>query len=220
MTYTNPIEFATWLEPADNFVTREEWLTTGISFLWRGVFPQVKHPKWRVTVGWPKGSRGGKHSIGQCWDKASSDDGTYEIFISPELDNPLQVLETLAHEMCHAIVGCEAGHKDGFPVLCKLIGLQKPWTSTTAGPLLASILRIYSEQLGVYPHARLNDMRKRQTTRMLKATCPNPDCEVRIDDKPYTVRMSQQWADAGMPSCPCGSLMELDGQEEKEQLAA
>jgi len=65
-----------------------------------------------------------------------------------------------------------------------------------------------------YPHALLNDVRKRQPTRMLKATCPNPDCAIRFNvegNKPYTVRITQQWADAGMPSCPCGTLMKLDG---------
>ena len=65
-----------------------------------------------------------------------------------------------------------------------------------------------------YPHALLNDVRKRQPTRMLKATCPNPDCQVRLNvegNNPYTVRITQQWADAGMPSCPCGTLMQLDG---------
>jgi hypothetical protein len=30
-------------------------------------------------------------------------------------------------------------------------------------------------------------------------------------NKPYTVRLTQQWADAGMPSCPCGTLMVLAG---------
>jgi hypothetical protein len=68
--------------------------------------------------------------------------------------------------------------------------------------------------LGPYPHARLNDVRKRQSTRMLKATCPNPDCAIRLNvagNKPYTVRITQRLADAGMPSCPCGTLMELDG---------
>jgi hypothetical protein len=48
---------------------------------------------------------------------------------------------------------------------------------------------------------------------MLKAICPNPDCEISLNvegNKPYTVRITQQWADAGMPSCPCGTLMELD----------
>jgi hypothetical protein len=79
-------------------------------------------------------------------------------------------------------------------------------------------LDIYAKQLGEYPHARLNDnLRKKQTTRMLKASCPNPACAVRNEAKPYTVRLSQQWADAGMPSCPCGAVMELESTGEEEE---
>jgi hypothetical protein len=119
--------------------------------------------------------RGGKHAIGQCWDRISSNDGAYELFISPELDRPHEILHVLAHEMAHAVVGCDQGHKGEFVALCKKIGLVKPWTATTPGPELAATLAIYGLQLGPYPHARLNDVRKRQSTRMLKATCPNPN---------------------------------------------
>src|SRR5262245_7997560 len=112
------------------------------------------------------------------------------------------------------IVGCDKGHKGEFGALCKLIGLVKPWTATAPGPELTATLAIYAAQLGPYPHARLSDVRKRQGTRMLKATCPNPDCEIRgstASGKTYTVRISQQWADAGMPTCPCGTAMKLGG---------
>jgi hypothetical protein len=34
-------------------------------------------------------------------------------------------------------------------------------------------------------------------------------------NKPYTVRITQQWADAGMPSCPCGTLMVLDSASDE-----
>jgi hypothetical protein len=136
------------------------------------------------------------------------------------LDRPIEILHVLAHEMAHAIVGTEAGHKGGFVKLCKAIGLIKPWTATTPGPELAKALAIYALQLGPYPHARLNDVHKRQTTRMLKATCPNPDCEALENGKPYTVRISQQTADFGCPTCPCGTEMVLagggHGEEERE----
>ena len=213
-TYNNEMSWVSWMTPVDDEPTRESWLLSAIDRMARSLFPAFKQPKWRVTCGWPKGVRGGKHAIGQCWDRTSSNDGTYEIFISPELDRPHEILHTLAHEMIHAIVGCDKGHKGEFVALCKAIGLVKPWTATTPGPELAATLAIYALQLGPYPHARLNDVRKRQTTRMLKATCPNPDCEIRLNvegNKPYTVRITQQWADAGMPSCPCGTLMELGG---------
>jgi SprT-like family len=213
-THNNEMSWASWMTPVDDEPTREAWLLSAIDRMARSLFPAFKQPRWRVTCGWQKGVRGGKHAIGQCWDRTSSNDGTYEIFISPELDQPGEILHTLAHEMIHAIVGCEVGHKGEFVTRCKAIGLVKPWTATTPGAELAAKLAIYALQLGPYPHARLNDLRKRQTTRMLKATCPNPDCEIGAStdsDKPYTIRITQQWADAGMPSCPCGTLMELDG---------
>ena len=213
------IECNRWATPVDPYLTREEWLVAAIDRLAISVFPSFKRPAWRVTCGWPKGVRGGKHAIGQCWDKASSNDGTYELFISPELDHPFFLLETLAHEMVHAIVGCEEKHKGPFPRLCKAIGLEKPWTTTNAGPELAAKLAVIAYQLGPYPHSRLNDgNRKKQTTRLLKATCPNPECDALADNgKPYTVRISQQTADFGCPTCPCGTEMMLAGTEEPSE---
>jgi hypothetical protein len=132
------IDVAAWHTPVDPEPTREAWLLAGIDRMARSTFPTCALPKWRVATGWPKGSRGSSktHSIGQCWDRASSEDGSYEIFISPELDHPVTILATLAHEMVHAIVGCDAGHKGEFPALCKKIGLVKPWTATSPSPEL------------------------------------------------------------------------------------
>jgi len=59
-------------------------------------------------------------------DRPSSDEGMHEIFISPELDRPLEILYTLTREMVHAMVGCDKGRKDEFVALCKAIGLVKP----------------------------------------------------------------------------------------------
>ena len=100
-TYNNEISWASWMTPVDDEPTREAWLLSAIDRVARSLFPAFKQPKWRVTCGWPKGVRGGKHAIGQCWDRTSSNDGTYEIFISPELNRPLEILHTLAHEMIH-----------------------------------------------------------------------------------------------------------------------
>ena len=210
----NEMSWASWMTPVDDEPTRESWLLSAIDRMARSLFPAFKPPKWRVTCGWPKGVRGGKHAIGQCWPPTASEDSTAEMFISPELDQPIEILHVLAHEMCHGIVGTDCGHKGAFVNLCKKIGLVAPWTATTPGPELLKTLAIYAVQLGPYPHARLNDVRQRQTTRLLKATCPNPECAIRLNaagNKPYTVRITQQWAEAGMPSCPCGTLMELEG---------
>lgn len=69
---TKPVaKAAGWAKDADK-INREEWLTRVAQ---RDVLPLVaanggQTAKFRVSVGWPKGSRGGKgaESIGQCWD--------------------------------------------------------------------------------------------------------------------------------------------------------
>jgi len=212
-TDNNSESWVSWMTPVDDAPNRESWLMEAVERLARSTFPAFKRPAWRVTCGWPKGTRGGKHAIGQCWPSASSADGTHELFISPELDRPVEILHVLAHEMVHAIVGTEAGHKGEFVKLCKAIGLVKPWIATTAGPELAKTLAIYAAQLGPYPHARLNDVHKKQSTRMLKATCPNPKCDLLTQlGKPLTGRFSQEVADLGLPFCPhCSTQMELAG---------
>lgn len=210
----NEISWASWMTPVDDQPNRESWLMEAIARMSTSVFPAFKHPQWRVTCGWPKGVRGGKHAIGQCWPPTASKDGTAEMFISPELDHPIEILHVLAHEMIHAIVGTEQGHQGEFVKLCKAIGLQKPWTATTPGPQLAKTLAIFALQLGPYPHARLNDThRKKQGVRLLKAICPNLECPILIKlGKPLSGRFSQEMADLGLPVCSCcATQMELTG---------
>jgi len=100
-TDNNEISWASWMTPVDDEPTRESWLLSAIDRMARSLFPAFKQPPWRVTCGWPKGVRGGKHAIGQCWPTTASADGTHELFISPELDSPIEVLHVLAHEMIH-----------------------------------------------------------------------------------------------------------------------
>jgi hypothetical protein len=57
---------ASWMTPCDDAPNRETWLMEAVERLARSTFPAFKQPKWRVTCGWPKGLRGGKHAIGQC----------------------------------------------------------------------------------------------------------------------------------------------------------
>ncbi len=97
----NEISWASWMTPVDDQPNRESWLMEAIARMSTSVFPAFKHPQWRVTCGWPKGVRGGKHAIGQCWPPTASKDGTAEMFISPELDHPIEILHVLAHEMIH-----------------------------------------------------------------------------------------------------------------------
>jgi len=189
-------------------MNREAWLTEGIKQL-RPIFKRNQYTfpdKVRVSCGFPKGSRGGKKAIGQCWTRKCSKSGYFEIFISPVVADSFKALEVLSHEMVHATVGIKAGHKGPFKRCALAIGLEGKMTATTAGQDLAPVLNDIAVILGPYPHDELNPSAestiKKQGTRLIKAKCPTDD---------YTVRITKKWIDFGLPTCPCGKQMEVEG---------
>ena len=185
-------------------MTREEWLEQATERL-HEVFTEhgARLPaKVRLSCGWPsaKGLAKRNRVIGECWHEQCSADGTTEIFISPAISDRLNVLETLAHELVHAAVGTQHGHKGAFKHLARAIGLEGKLTATSAGPMLRERLNAVAQTLGAYPHAILDkSQRKKQGTRLHKVLCPM--CG-------YTVRVTDKWIEQGLPVCPCGVEME------------
>jgi len=185
------------------YSTREEWLTAGIEEV-RPLFDLAGKPlpkQIRVSCGFPSTAlRSG--AIGECWINSASADGTFEILIHPKLANPLKVFEVLVHELCHATSGA-FNHGVNFQKIANTMHLKaigsgrQPWKSTVGNDQFESIYSDIIDSLGEYPHAELKSDRqiKKQTTRLLKACCPS--CG-------YTVRLTQKWADQGLPTCPCG----------------
>jgi ribosomal protein L37E len=175
---------------------REEWLKTAVEEL-RPIFDAVNFPlpdRIRVTCGFPSSrARANNAFIGEHWSPAASTDDHHEILISPVVDDPLQVFSTLVHELCHAATDGH-GHDRVFLKCARSLWLEGKPTATVAGDAFKANFSNVIESLGAYPHARLNieAIRKKQSTRMLKAVCP--DCG-------FTVRLSQAWADKGLPVC-------------------
>jgi hypothetical protein len=79
---------------------------------------------------------------------------------------------------------------------------KESWKATKGDASFLPSYQAMIDGLGPYPHAALSfaDARKTQGTRMLKACCPS--CG-------YTVRLTQKWADQGLPTCPCGDDLAL-----------
>jgi hypothetical protein len=182
-------------------MTRERWLNDAVEelkilFTEKGI--DASGRKLRVSCGWPCRRPLGKHkSIGECHPTKTSLDGTNEVFISPLLENPVQILTVLSHEMIHVLDDCRGKHKGEFVKIAKRIGLVKPWTESNPGEELEKRLNIVYEKLGSYPHATLDPEliekeEKKQGTRMIKATCPS--CG-------YVIRTTKQWIDRGLPKC-------------------
>jgi hypothetical protein len=62
--------------------------------------------------------------VGQCWSTKSSDAAIDEIFISPKLADPVEVLDTLTHELVHAVDNCEHKHGKEFKAIARRIRFQ------------------------------------------------------------------------------------------------
>lgn len=181
------------------FQTREQYLTAAVKL----ITPLLTRagadvPPIRVSVGWPGGRRARASVIGQCWAPTSAADGVQQVYISPTLADPVDVLAVLAHELCHAADRCEHGHRGPFGRYARAIGLEGPLPATVPGEQLRATLADISRQLGAYPHAALRtaaaSAHPKQTTRMIKMTCPM--CG-------YVARTSRRWLDsAGPVICP------------------
>jgi hypothetical protein len=195
-------------------VIREDWLEKMIDLV-RPDFERVGSPlpaKIRVSCGFPSKSALSptKRRIGECWGVESSEDNSYQVFISPLLKEGVEVSATLVHELVHTAVGIECKHRGPFIKVAKAIGLEGKMTATVAGDVLVGRLKELIGQLGDYPHARLvaSSKPKTQTTRMLKVTCQQCGC---------VVRMTRKWLDeAGEPTCGCGGKMAEEEAEEEE----
>ena len=180
---------------------REDWLSAAVSEL-RPIFDAVGKPlpaNVRVTCGFPSNAKR-SGAIGECWADTASADNTFEVLISPVLDDPLRVFDVLVHELCHSTAGA-MNHAGNFQKVAAAMHLAptgaKGWKATTRADTFLPTFGSIIDSLGAYPHAALTmSNRKVQTTRMLKAVCPS--CG-------YTVRLTQKWAALGLPSCPVDS---------------
>ena len=183
-------------------ITREHWLHAGTDKL-RPLFQSVDAAlpaTVHLSIGFPSkhATSRARRRIGECWHGAQSADGAAHVFISPVLVQPVDVLDTLAHELVH-VVTPGAGHKGKFVSVAKAIGLtaNKP-TSAGAGPELRAALEQIAGELGPLPHVGLTVLgRERvQSTRMVKCMCA--ECG-------YTVRTTRKWLMAATPVCPIHS---------------
>jgi hypothetical protein len=185
--------------------TREQWLEQATRML-RPRFKKAGFPipeKVRVSCGWPhqNGAARKNRRIGECWGPKASVDKITQVFISPTLDDHdgdgVALVGTLAHELVHAAVGVDKGHKGDFVRCGKAVGLEGKPTSMGAGSDLAVEAGKIVAKLGRYPHGRMTPTQrdKVQTTRLLKVQCS--DCG-------YIARVTRKWLDeAGAPLCPC-----------------
>ena len=196
-------------------MNREHWLTSIVTSLRPIVEASLESddsernpPVIRVSCGWPSSGGLGKRMrvLGQCWSSKVTPDGANEIFISPLVEDSIEVAGIVLHEMLHAYLPPKTKHGPAFARLAKNVGLAgKPRATVVEDDSpLAQALALIVDKTGPYPtramDPSLDDQRKKQTTRMIKVVCPEEVCG-------YTVRTTAKWILVGVPVCPNGHEM-------------
>ena len=151
-------------------------------------------PKIKVSCGFPSTGNKSKH-IGQCWGRSSTTEGVNQLFISPVLDEPVQVLDTLVHELVHAIDDCVHHHGPEFKKIATDVGLQGNMREATAGAWLKEQLTTIAKQLGKYPHTKINLAHSASAK-----TGPRPRAKCKKCG--YEVTPLKKWLFMGPPLCP------------------
>ena len=161
--------------------TREEWLNSVADELNSRVFKQAGHelPPVKLSCSWALGNRAkNKKTLGQCFPRGVSKAGINEIMIVPTVADSVEIADTLAHELVHAVDDCKSGHGKGFKDICLAVGLdgETKMKHAKAGEKLLTEIEAIVKGLGDYPHSEIDiTERKKQTTRQKKVQCEN--CE-------------------------------------------
>jgi len=195
---------------------REHWLTIGVGLIDERITAPAGYAanvgggpilgSLRISVGNPSkfAFRRSGRALAETFDAKSSTDGTTEIFISPYLDEAVEVLATVVHELGHAALGAKAGHNEHYVRFMRLVGLIGIPTATLPSTALSTVLRGIADELGPYPHGKLDVtlLPQPQSTRLLKCICINDVCPFQtVYGKPYNLRITWQVASQGTPKC-------------------
>ncbi len=187
---------------------REEWLMRAVLHL-EPIFRKSGYqiPQVKVSIGFPSTGAKSRH-LGQCWGRKASEDGINQIFIAPNHGDPVEVLDTLTHELVHAVDDCQSGHGEGFKKIATDLGLKGPMRSAGADEYLKQDLIKIAQALGHFPHARLLVSRgvSRAGIKRPGAKCAN--CG-------YEIVMMKRYLEYGPPICPKDTVgMEPTGEWE------
>lgn len=179
------------------FETREQYLVSAAKRMDKELFAkktEVRLPEqFFVSVMEPAGK-----VIGRAYPPSQD---SHHMFVSATLEDPVQVLATLLHEMIHLAVGTEHGHKKPFATPARAVGLEGKLTATVPGEELSEYLKKLDEELAGYPHRPL--IRK---TKSVKRT--GRVKLVSTEEPGYSLYITPALLEMGYPVDPWGKPME------------
>ena len=120
---------------------------------------------------------GGSHAVGLCYGISSSTGNKRVIEVDRETDNLWDTIDTVAHEVTHAVLEEGVGHKGMFPEIVKSVfKLGGKPTATEPTEEMKELFYDFLVANGGYPHVAFRPRHNKQTTRMVKCWCTEFDC--------------------------------------------
>lgn len=196
---------------ANTYQTREDWLQAAIAYLrprydtmprkakkgeQAETYTLPPKDKLHAIISWAKG--GGKKVIGQCFPVTWTQDGSTYVLVVPTIEDPVQVLAILVHELIHAL-GIMNHGKD-FKYVATKLGLEGKMKSTVPGEAMTAELKKLAAELGPLPHIALvpppkptKDTEGRKVRMKLRSPV----------NEEFVVEMTpKRFAEFGAPTCP------------------
>jgi len=174
----------------------------------------------------------GSHALGLCYPKSASTGNLRVIEVDRETDNLWETIDTVAHEVTHAVLDEETGHKGLFPEIVKSVfKLGGKPTATVPTEEMKELFYDFLIEHGGYPHIAFRPSHRKQTTRMVKCWCTDFQCPAgteksMLEGKGLIFRISSKgiknMEDAGLNlTCPaCTADATYDGATVPESLYA
>jgi hypothetical protein len=139
-----------------HFNYAEEWLQQAVAIL-RENFLLAGYvvPKVHISVGF--GYIGHKpnlknHTLAICYPKYLSNEDINEIYISPFLIDPVELIYVISHELIHAVDDCRENHNYKFKRIAKNIRHPDCGTLNDIELIQTDVLyRSIADELGTYP---------------------------------------------------------------------
>ena len=238
--------------------TPEAWVsaaTDGLIAIYRNLGYEVPegitvkpHLSFPHKGGWQGPNTGKGKVVGMAYHETSDPEGrTRHFLVTLALANAIGsktgvldrlgdderecgVLDVIAHELAHTIVGNDHGHDKVFTECIRRIGLAGKPTATYAGKRFVELTADLQAALGVYPHKGMSVRSKVQDTRLVKVACTTPQddgsigCDTGDGKGAYNLNMTRKWLDDerfGAPYCPCcGERMEEVARKVRQRKTA
>jgi len=162
-------------------LNREDWMQQiGDAILDDILMPHAEkldldRPQVGYMTSFPPAVRKPEAVLGFCMSRDCSTDRVNRVSLNPGIDDSLKAAAVLTHELIHAILDNQDGHKLRFAKIAKAVGFAVPLDQFNPTPALFDALQPYIDFLGPIPTDAVllpsYRAKPKQKSRQIKCEC-------------------------------------------------